>query len=433
MSLFLYHLYLAMVLLRPTDRFPAVAALPVMSATAGLALAVAGLRVLTGRGPTWRSAQVYLVVAFLAWAMFSLVAADRWLGGASVVFRELLPGITLFFLTVLNLDSTRRVRATAYLLVALCLVITVEAVAAFHYGYGGKRFLMRQGASEETGGEEDSFETVGDGEIVRVRSLGELNDPNDLAQALVTVLPLAFFAWRRGRWLRNAALVWGPVTLMLYGVYLTRSRGGLLALIVVVFVALQRRLGHVFSLAASGLGGAALLAFGFVGRRSMGMDASALGRIDGWSEGLQMLKASPIWGVGYGNFTDLHRLVAHNSFVHCFAELGLVGYFIWLGTLVLTLLQGFALARRTGSEELPGYARLGLYSLVGFLAGALFLSRTYSTVLFLILAFVTAIIDLGRRAGLLERGTTLAGWLMLVSLIEIVSIAMVYVSVQFVY
>ena len=35
-----------------------------------------------------------------------------------------------------------------------------------------------------------------------------------------------------------------------------------------------------------------------------------------------MLKFSPLWGVGYGSFADVHELVAHNSFVHCFAELG---------------------------------------------------------------------------------------------------------------
>ena len=38
-----------------------------------------------------------------------------------------------------------------------------------------------------------------------------------------------------------------------------------------------------------------------------------------------MLKSHPMTGVGYDQDTENHPPVAHNSFVHTFAELGLIG------------------------------------------------------------------------------------------------------------
>jgi hypothetical protein len=108
-----------------------------------------------------------------------------------------------------------------------------------------------------------------------------------------------------------------------------------------------------------------------------------------------MLKYSPIWGVGFGSFADVNRVVAHNSYVHCYAELGLIGYFAWLGAILATFWYleriNVTEAGPAGSPELARWARaLGL-SLGAFLAGALFLSRTYSVSLFLLVGLGTAL------------------------------------------
>jgi hypothetical protein len=42
----------------------------------------------------------------------------------------------------------------------------------------------------------------------------------------------------------------------------------------------------------------------------------------------------PVFGVSYNSFTDHHERTTHNSFVLCFAELGLLGYFTWLALVV---------------------------------------------------------------------------------------------------
>ena len=60
-------------------------------------------------------------------------------------------------------------------------------------------------------------------------------------------------------------------------------------------------------------------------------EASANMRFWYWSFGVELLFQHPIFGAGYGQFLELnHGMLAHNSFVQCFAELGLVGYFFWI-------------------------------------------------------------------------------------------------------
>lgn len=51
-----------------------------------------------------------------------------------------------------------------------------------------------------------------------------------------------------------------------------------------------------------------------------------------------MLRMSPLWGVGYGKFMDYAPLTAHNSFILCMAEVGVIGYSCWLAALVISFL-----------------------------------------------------------------------------------------------
>jgi O-antigen ligase len=133
----------------------------------------------------------------------------------------------------------------------------------------------------------------------------------------------------------------------------------------------------------------ALFVFGvnFGGREVSSGEASASLRIDAWSDGLNLLKAKPLFGVGYGNFLDHHERTAHNSFVLCFAELGLLGYFLWMGLIVIAYLGLENVLRHplpsTPEGDLASILRT---SLVAFLVCAWFLSRTYQPSLYILLA-----------------------------------------------
>ena len=81
--------------------------------------------------------------------------------------------------------------------------------------------------------------------------MGFLADPNDFAQALLMVLPMLGLAWRPGRAFRNFVLVLIPGAILLYAVYLTHSRGALVGLAVMLFMAARQRWGTIRALMAA--------------------------------------------------------------------------------------------------------------------------------------------------------------------------------------
>jgi hypothetical protein len=145
-----------------------------------------------------------------------------------------------------------------------------------------------------------------------------------------------------------------------------------------------------------------------------------------------MLKSSPVWGVGFGMFTQYNDRVAHNSFVHCFAELGLVGYFLWLSLIVLTLDDMRSVSREKGEDvtELRRWAEALSLSLMGFLIGGLFLSRSYDVMLFILLGLGAATTDLARRSGYLSGSRSFVRWLYMVIAVEVASIIMVWLYMR---
>src|ERR1700682_4357662 len=49
-----------------------------------------------------------------------------------------------------------------------------------------------------------------------------------------------------------------------------------------------------------------------------------------------MFKSAPLFGIGFNGFTEFLDITAHNSFVLCLAELGLLGSTLWMALLVTT-------------------------------------------------------------------------------------------------
>ena len=117
-------------------------------------------------------------------------------------------------------------------------------------------------------------------------------------------------------------------------------------------------------------------------------EASAQGRIQAWSAGIQMFKMRPLYGVGFAKFRDHNdNIVAHNSFVHSFAELGLLGalcftamvYWYWRSV------RSPASGQVQQGEALWGKRELALSGLAT-LTCMMFLSRQYNVVPFVLLA-----------------------------------------------
>jgi O-antigen ligase len=268
---------------------------------------------------------------------------------------------------------------------------------------------------------------------VRALGTGIFGDPNDLALAMAMALPLALgFGLGLGRAAHQALgqrlLCLSCVPVFIWTIYVTDSRGGMLALAAALFLYFRRRLGRWGVI----LGAMAVLVLMVAGPSRMNQmnaqEESAAQRLDAWDAGLQMLRMSPLWGVGKGMFTEYHYLTAHNSLVLCLAELGVLGTAAWLGLFYfnfrdtsLLRRQGALAARGEDGEDapIPPWNRTAILqiSLITFLIGGFFISRTYTPPLFVYLALsVAAVRTEAERAGFTTPSAGAGDWLRLAGL-----------------
>ena len=402
MTFSLFLLYLAATFIFPGELFPELAPYRI---TFWLGIVCLTLTILTV-APTGRLTvfawPIGLVAGLIVSMMLSVIWADRWMGAPLFVIQSFGPALTLFLLTVWNVTSMRRLTITAAVLVLTAVALAAQGIAAYHFGYMQDKLLLHQ--NEDDSPPDDGSGATASG-LIRVRGLGQVSDPNDLALVLVATLPLMGLAWKESHTFRNILVVGLPAALLVYGVYLTRSRGGTLGVLAVLFVALVQRVSRTKALLATAAMAAVLVAANFTGGRAISnADDSAEGRIEAWSEGLDMLRSSPILGVGFRNFTEHNSLTAHNSFVLCFAELGMVGYFFWMGLLVVAILQ-IQEVRRGGvdgleAHQLRKHAHLLIAAFSGMLVSAFFLSRSYNPVLYLFVALALVLYNLAGSSGL---------------------------------
>lgn len=253
-------------------------------------------------------------------------AANGWAGGALQSWMTFLPSAAAFFLIILTLTTPRRLKILALALVAACLFVCVEGLCGYYGGFRDQTFVAERGIYQ--GGQ--LAEQFG-----QLRGLGFLNDPNDFSQILLMALPLAFFAWRREEPVHNMAFVYIPVSIMLWAIYLTHSRGALLGLAVLALMVVRKRIPTSASLVLVTIFVAGMLALNFTGGRGISIEDGG-DRLEAWSNGMEMFKKAPVFGIGFGAFGDFNDITAHNSLVLCLAELGLVGSTLWIALLVST-------------------------------------------------------------------------------------------------
>jgi hypothetical protein len=258
----------------------------------------------------------------------------------------------------------------------------------------------------------------------RLKGQGQIDDPNDFAQLIVCVLPLVFIFWRPKKTLRNIGFVLLPVSALLYGAYLTHSRGAIMALLAMAFVAIRRRLGTVPSLLIVGALFAAASALHLAGGRDISVNAGE-DRTALWGEGLQLFKAYPLFGVGFGAMADHAGQTAHNSLVVCAAELGMLGLYFWALFLFPTVRDTLEIAspakvgegvpivleatpfsntirtiETVDREEICSLGWLILLSLTGFLVAGWFLSRAFVVTLFLLGGIAEVVFEMALRRGM---------------------------------
>ena len=408
MSFALFIVYVLCTYLRPFEVFaPELNAFRPMLILLALALVAALPRAISRR--EWGAQPVHFgLLSMLVIAIGMSHVANHWVGGAWVAISDFSPSAMLMVLCLMNLTSIRRLQVTCISIVVCVVVLAALGVFSWHTGFMAEELVLRQNATDEEavdplvrGSERIEVPAQDDSGryFLRLRSVGFLNDPNDFAQVMVMVLPLLWWARIPGRRLRNGLLVGVPGLVLAYAIFLTHSRGAYFGVAAMLLLMAHRVLGSLRTMVLVAAAVGALGAISIGGRDMSAKEESAAQRVDAWYAGWTMLKSNPLFGVGYGNFTDNHYLTAHNSFVLGFSELGLFGYFAWLGLIIVT----FKGLNRAARYAPPGQPEQDLAvtlraSLAAYMACAWFLSRTYQPGLYVVLALGIASWQCARSA-----------------------------------
>ncbi|WP_447983615.1 O-antigen ligase family protein [Nitrospira sp. Nam74] len=399
MGMVLFLLYAWVCVGRPQEIVSALVVLRLGLVTGGLAL-LAWLR-----APGWLSEKVPIEVPVVRDVMILVgvamvtVPISVWPAHSLLfLFNVFLKTVLLFLLVIYWCRSVQDVRRLLWVYCIASVAVVLPGVLSGHAGQ----------------------------ERYSVESLSY--DPNDIALLQVMALPLIVYLYSTsGRRLRAVLAV--MALLCLYGVVLTQSRGGFLALVVAGSLILSRSsMSRSAKVSIVALG---IVVFGVLAGtawkdriRTMWdpqseYDQTAGGRTEVWKASLLLLATHP-WGVGIDNFVTAEGLshggtgkwsASHNSFLEIAVELGIVGLVIFIRLLrgVMKTLHQIKMSIRpraptvfakkpalrqpiNGNEELDEQGHLFQLAeaveitLWGFIVGGFFLSQAYSAMLYIMLA-----------------------------------------------
>jgi O-antigen ligase len=282
-----------------------------------------------------------------------------------------------FFAITQFLQNERDLNRFLSLLVGIHIYLAARVIVNYKGVFGGGGYLYRF-----SGGS------------------GFLGDENDLALAMILIVPLAVYLFRQARSLQSR-LLWGVGGMtILVGIIFTYSRGGFvgLAAMMMYWVATSRRKVK----AIGGLVVVAVLLFAVgpsqywkrIETITETESGTAQVRRNYWAAARRMFYDSPIWGVGGNNFGVLlpdygiefdpekrarhWGRASHSLYFDVLAEFGLIGVML-IGSVILLnfrdLREVIALNRMGRCPPSMGdLARYLQVSWVGFLVSAAFVS-----------------------------------------------------------
>jgi hypothetical protein len=319
--------------------------------------------------------------------------------------------IFIYVLVAHGIQSFRMLQVVCGFLLAICLAL---AAIGTHQGladYGCHRVVIRDGKPfyvhdgrpcsetnrsicENEGAEPGAdyvCERVGlfgtQSDHGRVRYRGTLQDPNELSLVLGIAIPFALAFLDRRRSVARAILAALTIGMVGLCAYFTSSRGGQVVFLTTLGVYFVNRYGLRRGVVIGLLLALPLLVLGGSG----GGESSTVERTECWWVGLHLLVSSPVFGVGFGQFTEHHYLTAHNSFVLVAAELGLPGMLLWTSIIYVALKVPLQALR----AQLPPVARTWalavLASITGLIAGSFFLSYAYKDALWIYVGLTGAL------------------------------------------
>jgi len=333
MGLFLTLLYILTAYLGPQTLWGPLADFHMEIIVASLAT-LASLHAL-GRSRMFSIPQTYALGGMII-SVFMSMLFTGWLGSVPMAVMSFIPNIFAYFLILTNFRKKRHLQMLIAVLAFVCVFTIARGYMAIRAGDELSPYLIGQGT--DSGG------------VFRLRGLAFINDPNDFAQLMASLIPCLFLFWKKGSTPRNVLLVLVPSVILIFGMYLTHSRGGMLALLAVILFASRRKIGTIAASIMAGLGFAGATVLGWSGGRDVSVEAGS-DRMEAWSTGLGLIKEHPLFGVGYLRFSEYFYITAHNTVVVCAAELGMFGLFWWLMFVFPTIRDAYVCSKDPAADE----------------------------------------------------------------------------------
>ncbi len=380
-----------LLIFRPAETIPGLAAM------ARLPLGVATLTLLSfGLGQIWlegrftaRPREVNILLALCVVALMSIpTGIDAW--SSRQTFLDVFIKAVLMFLVMVNVVRTeKRLQGMLFLTLTAGAFLGYNAINAYRNGLFSDEGYRVRGTLGAT-----------------------LNDPNDTALFLTTMIPIALALLLSLRAKMPRLLLAIAIVVMTAAIFVTYSRGGFLALCVGgLFLGWKLGRRAPVTAAAVGLIGLMVIAVALppnyllrlssIADPSRDTRGSASARRALLNRSVEVALANPVLGVGMGNFSQvsIHGYASHNAYTQVASEMGLPALGIYLAFILTPLarLRRIEHETRGAARNHPTYKRIyylsiGLQtSLICFMVGSFFLSVAYYWFLYYLVGYAVCL------------------------------------------
>jgi O-antigen ligase len=392
-AFYLFILLNAILFIRPAEVVPALEGLPIYQAVilACIASSWGAIRAQL----TWQSLKANPLTACVLGILVALVLSHL----AHLSFFGIKEGgvefakVVIYYLLLVGVvDSADRLRQFLVWVCAFMVGLTLLAVLNYNHVVDipsmAPVIQVQEGEIDPNTGE--------DAVLPRLCASGIFSDPNDLCLSLARGAYICFFlVIDRPR--RILSWLWlAPVPLFVYALKLTYSRGGLLAfgagLVAMFYGHLGWRKTALVLVILSPVG-LSLFAGRQLNIEFSDSNDTSQSRIQLWSDSFDLMRTSPLFGIGEGQITENLGLVAHNSFVHSYAELGVLGGTVFTAIWFLSVVITFRLTTDRALRLPAEVRRMGpcmLAIVVSYIVGMMSLSRCYIVPTYTVVGMVAA-------------------------------------------
>lgn len=381
----LFILLNGILLMRPEDTFPAIAGTRLYLITIIILAGMCLPKVLQFINPAVLAQRPMIAVILLYHMTFWLSRLNRFEFGEAFDLGGEFAKILLYSLLFAAIIDTRE-RFNHFMgwIVVFTLASVLMALLDFHdiLHFETIEHVPQPWTNPETG------EHV---ILRRMAGVGLFGDPNDLGIGIIIGTAAALYRMGQSQLLLTKFLWLLPFPVYAMALLETQSKGAMLGMLAAVSGFIYGKFGIKRAIPLIVLVAVGMLT-GVSGRQSeISGSGTAWERMVLWSEGIGTILLGPrnfIFGIGALNYADFFGLVAHNSFVHAYVELGVLGggCYLFLFYLPARVLYD---TPTIANDDWANRARPYIWALLaGYVGGAYSLSRNYTLVSFLVIGLL---------------------------------------------